>query len=199
MLSFSRLPLSDSRRVVAPTLVLLASVAACSQSPEPRTPSPSKPPASAPKIPPASIVHRRARLQESTAGRPVLESIGIVEALTLDSLLLGTDRGARHVALSPTIRLEISRGIHANTGRGAWMGAFIGGIGLGLVGALTCEEEGGIAFYGSSECAAAGVLLGGAGGALVGLVVGSVVKTERWEEVYPEPGFLASQTDQPAP
>lgn len=145
---------------------------------------------SATGVAPESVLRERSRVREATPGSPSVESIGIVEGLTRDSVRLDTDLGVRRVALSSTVRLEISRGIHANTGRGAWMGALIGGVGLGVVGALSCDGKSIHPLDTPSACALGGALLGGAGGALIGLGVGALIKTERWEEVHPEPGIL---------
>lgn len=197
MLLTSRHSDRSFHRIATLTLIVLASFPACSQSPEPNVPSPSAAALetdltaeSAAGLSPDSVLHHRARVREAKPGRPVVESIGTVEALTRDSVRLDTDRGVRRVALGPTVRLEISRGIHANTGRGAWLGAFIGGVGAGIAGALSCTDRGSHPYDSPSACAVGGALLGGGGGALIGLAVGALVKTERWETVYPDPGVL---------
>lgn len=182
-----------SVRTAALAFIILASLAGCSRSQEPNMPSPAA--ESATGVAPESVLGERSRVREATPGSPVVESIGIVEGLTRDSVRLDTDLGVRRVALSPTVRLEISRGIHANTGRGAWMGALIGGFGLGVVGAFSCDGTSIHPFDTPSGCALVGAVLGGAGGALIGLGVGALIKTERWEEVHPEPGILPGGAD----
>ena len=163
-------------------------------------PSPTTPSAeAAAQVPPDSIVGQRARLRQATAGSPMVESIGIVQDLTPDSIRLDRDRGVRTAALSPTVRLEISRGVRANTGRGAWIGALIGGLGMGTLGALSCDGRGNIVSFSSSDCAKGGALLGGAAGALLGLGIGALVRTERWEEVHPDPGIVFGPVDRQAP
>lgn len=175
-----------SARTVALPLALLVSLAACSTSPAPRPPSPVD---VADRVTPDSIVGRRARVREAATGSPTVESFGIVRSLTRDSLGLDSDGGVRSVPLSPTVRLEISRGVRANTGRGAWIGALVGGLGMGAAGALICDGSGGLFDPKSSECAMGGALLGGTSGALIGLVFGALVRTERWEVVHPAPGI----------
>lgn len=133
---------------------------------------------------PGQVVGRGARVRETTPGSPVAESVGIVREFTHDSVHLETNEGRDlPFALSPTVRLEVSRGMKSNVGRGAWMGALIGGAGLGLAGAVSCNGDGGIFDPTSSDCAVGGALIGGVSGTLLGIVLGAFARTERWEEV----------------
>ena len=184
-----RLPARAARRAVLPALILSMSLTACSRSPEPRMPTPSAPVAAAAgeEGTPESLVGRLARVREVVPGTPVVESVGIVREVSRDSVRLETEQGrVLPFALGPAVRLEVSRGMKANTGRGAWMGALIGGVGLGVAGAASCDGDGGLFDPTSSDCAIGGALLGGASGALIGLVVGALARTERWEEVPPD-------------
>lgn len=63
------------------------------------------------------------------------------------------------------------------------MGALLGGVGFGLVGAVTCDGNGGLFDPSPSECALGGALFGGGAGTLIGLGFGALVRTERREEV----------------
>jgi len=74
----------------------------------------------------------------------------------------------------------------ADPGRGAWMGALIGGGTFVVLGVLTCDGRGGLYDPSRGECAQYGALIGGAAGTLIGLLMGSLVKTQRWEEVRPD-------------
>lgn len=190
MFPYVGLPARISRRAVLPALILSMSFTACSRSPEPRMPTPSAPVAGAAEEgTPESIVGRRARVREAGPGRSVIESVGIVREVSRDSVRLETEQGrVLPFALGSAARLEISRGMKANTGRGAWIGGLIGGVGLGVAGAAICDGDRSGDFYDptSSECAIGGALLGGVSGALIGLVVGALTRTERWEEVPPD-------------
>jgi hypothetical protein len=90
-------------------------------------------------------------------------------------------------------RLEISQGRRANTWRGALLGA-LSGAGAGLIVGFVAGEdecpENGLAGLAAADCltraeaAVGGTVLGAVGGGLVGLLIGSGSKSERWRSVF---------------
>lgn len=134
-------------------------------------------------IGPEGIVGERARVSHvAESARPY---VGILRGLEDDTVTLETEPGRLlPIPLSPAARLEISRGTRSNAGRGAVLGALIGGAGLALVGIVGCAGDDLGALDPSPElCAAGGAVLGGGVGALIGLAIGSASHSERWVEV----------------
>ncbi len=82
-------------------------------------------------------------------------------------------------------RLEVSRGTQTQSRRGAAIGAAVGAIVAGI--AAYSSSEGCTAYrycvLNDDTPAAAGVAVGAVGGGLLGLGVGSLIKTARWEIV----------------
>jgi hypothetical protein len=92
------------------------------------------------------------------------------------------------VPLSYLARLEVSRGRKSNALKGLLIGSVVGvgvGAALGIWGASrpTSTSEAVWCYEGTAACAAVGGLVVGAAGGLVGLGIGALSKTERWEEV----------------
>ena len=86
------------------------------------------------------------------------------------------------VPLESVARLERSIGRRSNTGRGATLGALIGG-GFGLfLGIAASTDNSGWWEVGPEEIAAATAVAGVAGAGL-GAVIGSLSKRDRWEPV----------------
>lgn len=135
-----------------------------------------------PPIGTEGIVGERARIYrtpDSTA-----PYVGILRSYDGDTATLeGADGPMPPFELSPSARLEISRGTRSDAGRGAAIGAVIGGAGLAFAGAVSCSNDDGWFNPGPGACAAGGALVGGAAGALVGLVIGSTQHSENWLEV----------------
>ena len=108
-------------------------------------------------------------------------------------------RGVKPTTAADTVRVpaaaltlvEVSLRRKSREGRGALLGAVAGGVAGALVGAMTHEDYipsdvlfGGCLFASSeAEAIAGGVLILGAAGTLVGLVIGSLVKTDEWRVV----------------
>ncbi len=107
---------------------------------------------------------------------------GTVQLLTTDSLVMRPVYGARLVAipLASVTRLEVSRGQKSRVGRGAGIGLLGGGL-LGYVISLGGCESGFILTR--EECIGVSTVGGAVVGTLLGLGVGAVTKTDRWEEV----------------
>lgn len=128
------------------------------------------------------IVGERARIYPSRdSARPY---VGILRSYDGDMATLESPDGPQiTLPLSPSARLEISRGTRSHAGQGAAIGTLVGAVGLAVAGAANCSNDDGFFDIGPGECAAAGALLGGAAGALVGLVIGSNQHSESWVEV----------------
>jgi hypothetical protein len=100
-----------------------------------------------------------------------------------DSLALRAEAGERRVALTAIDTLwQRQRG----TGRGAMIGAVVGGVGLAALGVFfvngLCESVDGCRDD-YPRVIGAGLALGAGGGALLGAGVGSL--THRWRRLYP--------------
>jgi len=114
--------------------------------------------------------------------------------LSEDSLHIVPAGGADTLAFATGAidRLEVSRGQHSKTGRGAVLGAAIG-AGAGLVfGALASAEECsglGCPEIGPGEIVAVMALFGATGAGL-GALIGAASHSERWEQV-PRPWVSA--------
>jgi hypothetical protein len=122
----------------------------------------------------------RVRIWSAAVKEP---TIGSVVALQDDSITVTRDGdGVPVTVLLPTIRqLDLSTGRHRRPGKGAWVGALVGFVALGLVFA---------AAPGETDCAPTalcagyvGLVLGVPVGAVVGTVVGSTMQSERWNKV----------------
>lgn len=132
----------------------------------------------------ARVVTDRADLTEPA--ELIDPPVGLVSLLTADSVVLKTADGVwQPFRLGPNARLEISRGVTSRAGRGAAIGAIVGGIGVAIAGASECarQNDGSFVVVTPAQCALAGALLGAGTGALVGMVIGSFSKTEHWIEV----------------
>lgn len=112
---------------------------------------------------------------------------GSLARLGPDTIFLIDDetRSMAATPLSSVGRFEISRGRHGRAGRGALIGFIAGttlGAGLTLLGcgADKCESSGGdwAGFFALTMGVA-----GGLAGTGVGAIIGSFIKTERWEEI----------------
>ena len=113
---------------------------------------------------------------------------GTVQLLTTDSLVMRPGYGAWPVAipLASVTRLEVSRGQKSRMG----LGAGIGLLGGGSLGYLISSGRIGARCSGSSflvpspeACIQLATVGGAVVGTLIGLVVGAVFTTYRWEEV----------------
>ena len=114
--------------------------------------------------------------------------VGTIETIEGNALVIQPKTpGVRTVALRDIAKLEISRGERT----GALKGAAAGFVILGLAGAFAqgtvCEADFGVpSGTGSREpCPGKAALVGvgtGAVGALLGAVIGSFIRTDRWDE-----------------
>jgi len=104
---------------------------------------------------------------------------GSVMASSGDSLTWMPDRNAQPVSLAwaRVDALEVSDGRHGHVWEGLAAGV-VGGAALGAgVGALFADPG----FFSRGDITAAGALVGASAGALLGVLIGSAVRTERWQ------------------
>ena len=147
----------------------------------------------------------RVRITAAALARPM---IGTLEGRGLDSLVWRPEQDERLVSLplKSVQRLEISQGRRADTWRGALIGALVGiaaGTVVGLAaGSDDCPRTG-LAAFGAVDCftrgeaAAGGAAVGAIGGGVIGLLIGSSRKSERWRTVSPARLHVGWQRDQP--
>jgi len=90
----------------------------------------------------------------------------------------------RHYPLSSVTRLDVYRGRKSAWARGLLIGSITGGF-AGVIGGLLLGDDP-QQFYLSltvEEKAGIGCAAGAVSGALVGLIVGGLIKTDKWEKV----------------
>ena len=122
---------------------------------------------------------------------PDVRSAGIVQLLTADSLVMRPEYvivmrpeyvtpNRLAIPLASVTRLELSmpRTLGWQAGQGALYGSTIGVFGGSIVGFTACLVP-----DGAINCARAGAVIFGAGGALVGAIIGAMTTGTRWEEV----------------
>ena len=100
----------------------------------------------------------------------------------------------RSLALAEIQRVEVSNGVHRNTGRGAVIGLLAGGISGAIIGAATytpCEGWCILEPTSSGQAAAWGAALLGGVGLVAGTVIGALNKTEEWRPLAVKPTLNA--------
>ena len=100
----------------------------------------------------------------------------------MDNDTLVVDRW--RVALLSVTRLDVHRGRKSRVGRGVLIGSAIGAAG-GIATAAAACQTGGISACRFTPAGVYGgaAAVGAAGGALIGVIIGALTKTDRWEEV----------------
>jgi hypothetical protein len=122
----------------------------------------------------------RVRVKTSTV--PDVWRTGTVESWNRDTLELTVEgKWSRVIPLPELVSLEISRGSRRNTGKGALAGG-IAGAAFGTISSIAIAvadpiEGGGFGTYAVFTVGTAAI------GAGIGALIGSLVKSERWEEV----------------
>ena len=133
--------------------------------------------------PDAWALEQGARVRVTLLAREAPQVTGSVLAIPTDSLVIAAepDSLARSIARIDIRKLEVSRGVHSNAGKGATIGALIVGIALG------CSVWSSTSIDGSSKESVAAGVAGGAVGAIVGAglgaLIGSASHRERWDDV----------------
>ncbi len=133
--------------------------------------------------PPPVKVGDRVRVTAPDVGRRE----GTVQLLTTDSLVMrlpgyGGTPNRLAIPLASVTRLELSMPGGSQAGQGALYGFSIGVFGGSVVGFVACEGNDFFVDV-ASTCALAGAVILGAGGALVGAILGAMISGTRWEEV----------------
>jgi hypothetical protein len=112
-----------------------------------------------------------------------LEYVGTLEGWDAESLRLSGPGGPpERLELSELSKLEVSRGMKGNAGKGALIGAGVGLVG-GIVGAVLSDFESDAYGLGALSIVAFSSL----GGMALGAITGAFIKTEKWQEL-PIPG-----------
>ncbi len=116
--------------------------------------------------------------------------VGTFVTWEADTLVVQSNRDTLAVPVDFVTRLDVSRGRKTNTAKGAGIGFLLGG----LVGAVIvyasyeeCVPQGLFSCigpnYGPGTYALMGGVIGGFGGLVAGALIGSAIKTDRWQEV----------------
>lgn len=152
---------------------------------------------------PAVDTGTRVRVTAPTLGLSRQEAV--IEALHLDTLVLRTEATIAIPRASLT-RLEIYGGRHSHPWRGAGIGALGGLLVGGTIGFVACENYTVTTPTGVGNCLdsregaqiilVAGLGLGAAGGALLGLGIGALIKTDKWVE-HPHDDLRVGLVPQP--
>ncbi|HXM38656.1 MAG TPA: hypothetical protein VN908_08365 [Gemmatimonadales bacterium] len=152
-------------------------------------------PAAGQTEPPPAVGARVRVVLPAAAGHAERYVIGRLFHLGKDSVLILTgDFGARQDTLAFALgeggsRLERPVAGQGHGRTGAALGAVVGaitGAAIGTAAYRPCEPQGFFAcimYPSEAEQTAAYAVLGGAGGALVGLIIGSSIRSERWMPV----------------
>ena len=111
---------------------------------------------------------------------------GTLAVLTADSIVLRVGEPATQLAvlLASVNRLEVVRGRKSNAATGAGIGLVVGIVAGAVFGYASFEEC--VSFCigpGREGVAILVATIFGLGGAVVGTLIGSAVKTDRWQEV----------------
>lgn len=110
-------------------------------------------------------------------------SEGIVVRLDADTLvLMAAADSTMTFPVASVTRLELSLGQKSMAGRGAVIGLALGGVGGGVLVGAACANDP-FTQHATVPCAAVGAVVFGAGGALIGGLIGAMSTGTRWEEV----------------
>jgi len=108
--------------------------------------------------------------------------VGAFARLGADTLVIETPVSTRRFPRASVTRLEVSTGRRSHVGQGALYGGIVGAgvaaLALGSSSLCADLEAGG-------TCALVGAAGGGVAGVLLGALIGSATKSDRWEEVAP--------------
>ncbi len=120
-----------------------------------------------------------------------LPTVGMLTHLDDGSIGVSNANGEQVIARSTLARLEVSRGVHSNAGRGAVWGGIIGGGAFLALGIAAYADSRNSWFEFGAEwipvAAAAGAVLG----AGVGGSIGALSHSERWQRVDMDPRPLS--------
>ena len=109
------------------------------------------------------------------------EFIGRMEGYDAYSLTILTDSTEISIAYADIVRLQRSLEIHSRLIAGTIIGLGAGAlVGFRAASNVECNNE---SCVGEAIVATGMLLLGGGGGGLIGLIVGAVIRTEKWERL----------------
>ncbi len=110
-------------------------------------------------------------------------SVSTFVAWKADSLVIQSNGDTLTVPVTLLTRLDVSRGRKTNTGEGAGIGFLLGVFAGAAIGLASYECEPCFIDLGPGTYAAAGAVIGGLGGLVVGALIGSAIETDRWMEM----------------
>ena len=119
-------------------------------------------------------------------GSDTVPTIGVLAALSADSLSVGTSQGPVTVAVRSIRTVEVSQGMGHAGKRGAAIGAAVGAALGGIAGAVLheqCSEEDACFYEEPLPEIVGGVVFGAAIGAGLGYLIGTTKRGERWKAV----------------
>jgi hypothetical protein len=125
---------------------------------------------------------QRVRVQFADPRTPVLT--GAVQAIGPDTLVVHPDGGpgaksVTAIPLSSVAGLQVSRGRHSKWATGLLIGLGAGAVTGAILGATSRSDW----LFTSTDMATIGAVTFGAVGGVVGVIIGALTKTERWEAV----------------
>jgi hypothetical protein len=137
-----------------------------------------------------SSLHRGARIRVTASVREPGRFTGTLLRVDQDSLHLETRNGAFVIPRSRITRIEVSRGQKSALGKGLKWGFLGGALAGAVVSTLVCTTNT-CQFIEGPDAPGVwiplGTAIGAAGGTIVGLVIGALSHTERWERLSAPP------------
>ncbi len=125
-------------------------------------------------------LHRGQRVRVTAPAFGLVKQPASFEAQHGDTIVVIAD-SATHLPLASVSRLDRYGGRKSGWAVGLGVGAAVGTVvGLGLAAA---EADDGSGFIGPEAVIAAGGAVGAVSGALVGLIIGGLIKSDKWNEV----------------
>jgi len=110
--------------------------------------------------------------------------VGKLMGLRNDSLQLHIHKRDFFILLRRIAKLEVARGKKRNTGKGALIGGFSGGLGLGITFAIAASgEQEGWFIITPEQAFVGGFFVGSLFGGLTGAIIGSGIESTRWVKV----------------
>jgi hypothetical protein len=114
-----------------------------------------------------------------------VKAAGTLSSWGADSLTIsGPEEEWQTFPLSDVVKLEISRGRKSNAGKGTLIGAGVGLVVGLMAAAASTDDSDSLGEFSWLVYPPSGILVGGT----LGLVVGALTRTEKWQEVpLPQP------------
>ena len=109
-------------------------------------------------------------------------TIGIITRLDGDTIHLRAVEGDMAIARADLTKLEVSRGMHSNAGRGFRKGMWIGGIVGAVAGTAILSDPDEYWYDGGAEILPLAIASVGLEGAIIGAGIGALSHSERWQK-----------------